>query len=174
MTIAELRSRLDQSRIDVVEYARSLSDVAFVATPNRHWSVGEQLHHLYLVENMIAQALSRLEQKGIAKNLIAEAPCEEFAASKEVLTVFDNGFASIPAFAGSEPSPNIDRDRLLVMLNESRHSIAALFARAESKNYGALDFPHTYLGRMNFYEWLLFVAVHESAHLRQMIADRRV
>lgn len=173
MTINELRSRLDHSRGDLVEYARSLSDVAFAETPNRHWSVGEQLHHLYLVENMIAQALNRLEQKGIVKNLIVEKPCTECTVKPEVLTVFDHGFASIPAFAGSEPSPHIERDRLLVMLNESRHAIDILFARAQTKDYGALDFPHSYIGRMNFYEWIAFIAVHEGAHLAHMIKDRR-
>jgi hypothetical protein len=54
-------------------------------------------------------------------------------------------------------------------LDEARGALMGTAQAAERKHLAHLSFPHPYLGRLDFYQWLLFVAEHVQGHTEQLI-----
>ena len=70
--------------------------------------------------------------------------------------------------AGFVPTRGLARQDLLNGLADSRAALLSGVGRAAAHDPGRLTFPHPVLGRLDLYQWLLYVAQHELRHLNQI------
>lgn len=172
MTVAELRDDLEKARISLLAYLASIGDPDFHTSPNGHWSVAEHADHLRRSEGLFARMLGRIIEKGRSRGGVRTGTPPDFEAKHEVLHVFDDGMSAIPAFPGTEPFPGLERVDLMEGLAQSRVELQGVIDAALSNDLSGITFPHPYLGHLTMYDWLVFVAVHERAHVAQMRRHR--
>jgi hypothetical protein len=56
----------------------------------------------------------------------------------------------------------------LANLERTRAAIEAMRPRLEAADHGAATYPHPAFGEFNAAQWLAFIGLHESRHLRQI------
>ncbi|MCP4217269.1 MAG: DinB family protein, partial [bacterium] len=69
----------------------------------------------------------------------------------------------------SVPHP-VDRpkEKLVEELKQSRSEFRKFLPGTDAYNLAELVFPHPAYGKLNFYQWILFLGKHEERHLNQM------
>jgi hypothetical protein len=171
MTITEIEDLIGSVRGALVRTAGRLDPAGYSrkTVPDR-WSPAEILSHLLKVEEMIDSILQRMIERAERKNEIPSAPPPGDIHVTGEIDKARPGFLSVPAFKGTEPRPGMDRDEMLRSLASAHEKTQKHLAFAGSHDLRGLLFPHPLLGRLNFYEWLVFLAVHEEVHAAEISA----
>jgi hypothetical protein len=164
----EILDENERARADLLSAVEGLSQEELSARPSPdRWSIGEILHHLQLIE----AAVLRLLEKQTARAERTHVPPD--TKSDSLLHSLDH-FA-IPSAADKIVAPDSvspERGRSREVLHEglraSRAALLAAAARASEFDLGALHFPHPVLGRLNMYQWILYIGQHERRHLAQI------
>ena len=171
--LQRIAATLDEKRAALLEGVAGLSEAQLVQRPAEgQWSVGEVLDHLYRIEQSVARLFEKLVARAREKGLAAdEAP--------DAVVTFDQFEARVTgrklvAPEGMQPAAGLDSTALHQNLRDSRVRLLEAVAEAAPFDLSGLVFPHPILGRLNLYEWLLFVAYHEAHHLRQIQHIRQV
>ncbi|HEX8351378.1 MAG TPA: DinB family protein [Pyrinomonadaceae bacterium] len=169
-SVGEIYDHIDVTRERLRRSVEGLSDEQqhFRPAPDR-WSVAQLCEHLSIVEGNVVGLLGKLLDKA-----------EESGAAR------DGGYPLAPVSIGEfvERSRGVkfeapERIRpgdapvladSLAALDTSRAALRALRPRIERADGRALRFPHPAWGPLDLYQWLLFVAAHESRHLAQIEA----
>lgn len=68
----------------------------------------------------------------------------------------------------SLPRRGIEKGKLMELLQGSRTELLDIVSKAGSYNLSELLFPHPAFGRINMYQWILFVGKHERRHTVQL------
>jgi hypothetical protein len=127
------------------------------------WSAGQVMHHIVLVEGAVQAVLSRLADRA------PEGPPQAGGQAPVALPAeIRDAITSRPAFPGTEPTTGLPAARLLRELAESRSRTREIAGRAALRDMSHGRFPHPFLGRMDFYQWVLFLAEHETGHVEQV------
>ncbi len=79
-----------------------------------------------------------------------------------------DGLVSIPVFRGTEPQPPGTNEELEALLDQSRKRTMSHLALATSDDLSVLQFRHPCYGLLSFYEWILFIAIHQDGHVEQI------
>lgn len=155
------RERL-RARLDGIEDGKER-----VRLSEDSWSVAEIAEHLAIIEErlsklfpvMIAKAeaggLRRTEDqpfKPVSLEAILERSRQEKYTAPET----------------ARPTGELSLAASLARLDNSRASIVALRSRLEALDLTSTRYPHPVFGPMDAYQWLIFIAAHESRHLRQI------
>jgi hypothetical protein len=158
--------RLEASRAALLAAAGELDQDALDAHGgDGAWSAGQVMHHLVLVESAVQAVLSRLADRA------PEGPPQAGGQAPVALPAdISDAITSRPAFPGTEPTPGLPAARLLRELAESRARTREIAGRAALRDMSHGRFPHPFLGRMDFYQWVLFLAEHETGHVEQVRA----
>jgi hypothetical protein len=172
MTVAELRDELDKARAALLGYVESVDDADIHTNPDGHWSIAEHVDHLRISEELFARTLRRVIEKARSKRSIENGAPPLFEPNSEVIHAFDGGMSAIPPFRGTEPHTGIERAILLDGLGRSRVEMTSVVEEVSTSDFSGVTFRHPYLGHLSPYDWLIFVAVHERAHLAQMRMHR--
>ena len=132
--------------------------------PNR-WSVAEIAEHLAKTETGITGGLA--QKLGARSDLGAEPD------SSSILDSFDPARATnreerweAPEFL--IPTPGVSLPAAIAALESSRAKLLELLERADGHAVGEVGFKHPFLGPLNFYQWVLFIAYHERRHTLQI------
>ncbi len=133
------------------------------------WTPAQVLEHILLTEKSIIALLSRLKVK--AKSPEVRESGKPWPIRAELLTDFGPGAMEVPAFNGTEPAGSMSPDDLREFSKLNTAALQDLMDFADAHEVSDVSFPHPYVGRMNFYEWLVFSAVHERLHIDSLKAD---
>lgn len=129
--------------------------------PDR-WSVRDCVEHITVVENNILRAIHR--------NLEKPAGDKPDTQGKDQL-ILDNVGPRKGRVKGPEAvMPNgrwPDFEELRREFLAARERTIA-FAAESAANLRACAFPHPFLGPLDCYQWLLFLAAHSERHARQI------
>jgi hypothetical protein len=131
------------------------------------WSIGEILHHLSIIENQVthvaAKQIGRAEKSGLAPDPSDESilqSLDQFAIETAPQKIASPQFAV--------PTKSIKKEDLLEELKKSRIALMEQLRKAHSYDLSRLQFPHPVLGRLDMYQWILYVGKHEQRHIHQM------
>jgi len=154
---------LSQSRELLRQAVRDLSaeQRSFRPAADR-WSVADCIEHLTVVENF---TVKRIQQ------LLDQPPAGQPDTNGKDQLIMDHVPARTSRVKGPEavmPSGRwADFDELLRQFEASRHNTIR-FAEATQADLRAHAFLHPFLGPLDCYQWLLFLATHCERHVRQM------
>ena len=126
------------------------------------WSVADCIEHLTVVENF---TVKRIQQ------LLEQPPAAQPDTSGKDQLIVDHVPERTTRVKGPEavlPSGRwAEFDELLGQFEAARHNTIG-FAEATHADLRAHAFPHPFLGPLDCYQWLLFLATHCERHVRQM------
>ena len=70
------------------------------------------------------------------------------------------------------PSQGFTKSELLAMLSDSRAKLRQAISRADGIDLSQIQFPHPVIGRIDMYQWILYVGKHERRHIVQIARAR--
>lgn len=134
----------------------------FQPAPGR-WSLAECAEHLAITERFI---FSRIEDS------LNQAPATQTEdpsrMDERVIRLVPNRGRKVVAPEPVAPSGTmVSREETRNAFLQARQSTIA-FARDTKLDLRAYSHPHFALGRLDCYQWLLFLAAHADRHLQQM------
>ena len=131
------------------------------APEERRWSAGELIAHLMIVERAVLKSADRVTQK----------QPKEWPFYRRFHVPFQ--VVERRWFRRKSPLP-MDAERIgskeemLAEFREVRERTLAFLDETKTRDLAAYRWPHPFLGTLNVYEWLQFIASHEIRHTKQM------
>ncbi len=162
--------------VDEIEAARSeivriMSDLDEAATARRadpgQWSIGEILHHLFLIESQVTTLLERQIRRAKDRGIGADPGTESLIHSLDRFSI-ETAPDKIKAPQSVVPAQGVSRSELLALLAASRAKLREAIKEAEGIDLSQMQFPHPVFGRIDMYQWILYVGKHERRHIAQI------
>jgi hypothetical protein len=133
------------------------------------WTPVQVLEHVLLTEQSIITLLKRLRKK--ARNIPPREPGAEWPVRQELTGDYGPGAMVVAPFSGTEPEGQLDDAQLKELGEANSSELQELMDFADTHEVSGISFPHPYVGRLNFYKWLIFSAVHERLHIEHLSKD---
>jgi hypothetical protein len=153
--------RLDVVHQKLMETVAPLDSQIFMQRPSENeWSVGEIVHHLYLVEERVIKDLKRTlaaepGRVGFLKRLlpifIVSLRIKKFKAPKVV-----------------DPIEVPGKESTIENYNRARRTLKDLCAKHGKERFKQLIFKHPFLGAIDGPATVAFVGYHEHRHFKQI------
>jgi uncharacterized damage-inducible protein DinB len=125
------------------------------------WSAGELIAHLSAVERFI---LSRADK-------LLERPPKSVPFYKRFhipLMIVEARVIRRKAPSSVEPQTVCEKKEMLAELRGVRERTLAFIEQTRGRDLSRYNMPHPFLGNLNAYDWLQFIASHEIRHTKQM------
>ncbi len=166
-SVAEILEAIDKTRNEVVERVSALpEDAQNFRADGASWSVANIVEHLAKVEGglvpLVFKLLKEAERENVASDGTLNPPLSMAAHAQKVS---DTRFEAPERI---RPEGKATLAESLARLETSRQTIRNLRPRLEAVDLSNTAFPHPFLGKLNLYEWLVFIGLHEARHLRQI------
>jgi len=128
------------------------------------WSALDCVEHLGIIEQSIFGAMCRT----MAKPADPEKPKLAEGKDEMILRVVPARARRVTAPEHVRPKGALQPDEALAVLSATR---AGTIAFTETTEHELRDhvFLHPFIKEMDCYQWLLFLAVHEERHTRQIV-----
>jgi len=166
--LREIVESIQASRGRLLDAISRLDQPALDRTPaSGGWSVGEVLHHLLLMETSVTRLLERQVTRAVGRGAAQETSTASMLGSLDQFAV-ETAPDRIVAPQGFLPARGMGKQELLDGLAASRETLLRVTDRAGSIDLAQLLFPHPVLGRLNMYQWVLYIGQHELRHLHQI------
>lgn len=165
--VADIFNDIDETRAKLTETISSLSERELNFRPAENaWTIAELIEHLAKTEASLVPLVFRLlknaEAAGIASDGTINPPLSLIEAHAKV----KDTKMQAPEMIRPEGAATVSES--LAKLGETRETIRALRSRLEAVDSSKTAFPHPFLGKMNLYQWLAFIGLHEARHLGQI------
>ncbi|HTZ50235.1 MAG TPA: pyridoxal-dependent decarboxylase [Spirochaetia bacterium] len=161
-------TELLSTRARLLAAVRALDQAALDRAPaSGGWSIGEILHHLQLIERSVTRVAAKQVQHAAESGLGPDPRTDSILHSLDSFDVEDSP-RKITAPSGFVPRAGLPRAELLDGLASSREALLAQVQAARRYDLTQLTFPHPVFGKIDLYQWLLYVAQHEIRHLHQI------
>lgn len=166
--LEEIVSEIEAARSELIHMVSDLDDAATAAraAPGQ-WSIGEIMHHLVLMENLVTTLLEKQIPRAKGRGIGADTGTESLMHSVDwyqIETVADK----LTAPESVVPAQGLTRGELLSLLSDSRAKLKRAIDEADGTDLSQMHFPHPVLGRLDMYQWILFVGKHERRHIAQI------
>ena len=125
------------------------------------WSAGELIAHLSAIERAILGRADKLLQR----------PPKVVPFYKRFhipMMIVESRLIRRRAPAELEPHTVGDKEEMLAELRGVRERTLAFIEETRGRNLSGYNMPHPFLGNLNAYDWLQFIASHEIRHMKQM------
>jgi hypothetical protein len=160
-TIAEPRERL-------LAALTPLAQAAFDAPPaSGGWSPGELAHHLALMDAFVARLLEKQCARAAAAGLGPDPSGDSVLGALDRFQI-ETAPRKLTAPEGMRPTRGMPRQELLDLLAANRAALLRAAAAAAPYDLTKLQFPHPVFGKLDMYQWILFVGQHELRHFHQL------
>src|SRR5204862_7040487 len=130
------------------------------------WSVAEVLEHLALVEarfrTMLADRLNEAKAAGVAP----ESETSPIVGTCDVASLLDRSDKHVAPDA-VVPQGN-DWQAAWNTLEAARQSFLDVYRNADGLALGDVIYQHPRLGKLNFYQWGVWLGAHEARHTEQI------
>src|SRR5208283_3158945 len=166
--LEEVVKEIEAARSELIHMVSDLDESATAAraAPGQ-WSIGEIMHHLVLMENLVTTLLEkqipRAKDRGIAPDTSTESLVHGLDRFS-IETVVDK----LTAPRSVVPVQGLTSGELLSLLSDSRAKLKRAIGEADGIDLSQMHFPHPVLGRLDMYQWILFVGKHERRHIAQI------
>ena len=131
------------------------------------WSVAEILHHLYLTESQVTQLLEKQVERAGKRGIGPDPENESMLTSLDGFSL-ERATTKVKAPPYAAPQQKIEILKILELLKNAREKFLETISRASVYNLSELVFPHPAMGKLNMYQWILFVGKHETRHTHQI------
>jgi hypothetical protein len=135
-----------------------------VRTVPGRWSPAEVVHHLAIVERLLAQRLALLIEQ--ARALPPESESTSALTTKSTSNVVDRTGRFVTSEA-AEPK-NADPERAWDDLMDARREVIRVIETGDGLALGAVSASHPLLGAFSAYEWIAFIGSHAARHADQI------
>jgi hypothetical protein len=136
-------------------------DLWRVAPEDGRWSAGELVAHLMMVERGVLRSADRITQKQPQEwpfyrrfHLPFQVVERRWIRRKTPIPV--------------DPELISEKEDMLAEYREVRERTLAFLEETKGRDLSDYRWPHPFIGTLNVYEWLRFVASHEIRHTKQM------
>jgi hypothetical protein len=179
-SIADIYAANDTVRRKLAARLENLTEAQQSFRPGEGaWSITEIVDHLSITEQnmvqLIGMLLAKSESATAALNAGDGAAGAQTGASAPPFRPFslDNFIEQVrdvklTAPAQVRPGGTATLAEALANLGRTRAAIEAMRPRLEAADHGAATYPHPAFGEFNIAQWLAFIGLHESRHLRQI------
>jgi len=125
------------------------------------WSAGELIAHLSAIERAILGRADRLLQKPPKK-------VPFYRRFHVPMMIVENRVVRRKAPEALEPHAIGEKEEMLAELRGVRERTLAFIEETRDRDLSKYNMPHPFLGNLNAYGWLQFIASHEIRHAKQM------
>lgn len=165
--VQEIVTEIEGIRQSIYDTVAPLSQVQldFKPAPDR-WSISENLSHLNKVERGLPKLYALLLQKLEEAGWKPETEGSALHSLDDTILAVDG-----PKFQAPErvlPVSDLSKDEVLAALRQSRQAVLEAVMPAPEYDLSGVQWPHPALGNINFYQWVLFIGLHEQRHLNQI------
>ena len=125
------------------------------------WSAGELIAHLSAVERFILSRADKLVQR----------PPKSVPFYKRFhipMMIVEARVILRKAPSSVEHQMVCEKEEMLAELRCVRERTLAFIEETRGRDLGRYNMPHPFLGNLNAYDWLQFIASHEIRHMKQM------
>ena len=166
--LQEIWQDAESCRARLMGYVAALPETAFDRRGETGgWSVGEVLHHLCRMEELVTSLVSRQAQKARGRGIGPDPGGESLLHSLDGYPI-ETVAGKITAPEAVAPRAGLGKEELLSMLGASRSELRKALDGCADVDMSQLQLPHPALGRINMYQWVLFIGKHELRHLGQI------
>ncbi|MCP5054360.1 MAG: DinB family protein [bacterium] len=166
--LSEIVNELGNARTSLYNTVEGLSQHQLDQQPEPgRWSVGEILHHLYVTETGVTKLLEKQITKAEKRGMGPDPENSSLLGSLDQYA-FETSTIKIKAPQQVQPQYGVEKGELEELLGSARAELLNVISKGSVYNLSELVFPHPALGRMNMYQWLLFLAKHEERHTAQI------
>jgi DinB family protein len=164
----ELLHYLDEQRAVLLAAAARVPPGLREARPRPDaWSATDVLDHLALLETSLASILGKRLAEAQAAGLDVERDTRSVVDPADVaLAIGRERPLTAPESLG--PRPGLQYDAALSGLDQAGDAFRAVVRRADGLAVGGITLRHPAFGPLNFYQWIVFVAAHETRHAAQI------
>ena len=168
--LAAVIARADRARTELLAAVDQIPSELREARPSLEvWSVAEVLEHLARVEKGIAKvAALKIGELQTMPNPPREAPDDLPIDASRFAMVVDRVTRKIEAPERVRPSGEVSAEAARSVLMTTRGLLLDQFHAADGVALSTAIHPHPFLGDLNLYEWVYFIAVHEERHTLQI------
>jgi hypothetical protein len=157
----EMLKQLDESRAGLKAAVESVPEPSRDTRPAEgRWSVAEILEHIGIIDTNI----TRLWRDKSASAPEAEG---EIAVSVDLSRVLDRS-TRVQAREVVTPTGKLDWKSAYAEAEQARQKLREALIEADGSDVSGIVLPHPLLGRMNLYQWILFLGAHEKRHSDQI------
>jgi uncharacterized damage-inducible protein DinB len=154
--------KLDRAQTGLLRAADAVTAEQWKTCPCEGvWSAGELVAHLIMVERRVIGSADKYLQK----------PPNEVPLLKR----FHVPMAVVAARLIRRKSPNPpepglmrEKEEMLAELREVRGRTLAFLDEMRQRDLSKYRWPHPFIGSLNAYDWMCFIAAHEIRHTKQM------
>jgi uncharacterized damage-inducible protein DinB len=125
------------------------------------WSAGELIGHLSAVERVILSRADKLLQKP-AKSL------PFFKRLHVPMMLVESRLTRQKSPIPIDARMVREKEEMLAELRGVRERTLAFIEETRGRDLSQYSMPHPFVGNLNTYEWLQFIASHEIRHTKQM------
>ena len=125
------------------------------------WSAGELVSHLSAIERAILSRTDRLVQK-------PPKSVPFFKRFHVPMMIVEARVIRRKAPIPLEPQMVGEKEEMLAELRGVRERTLAFIEETRGRDLSKYTMGHPFLGTLNAYEWLQFIASHEIRHMKQM------
>jgi hypothetical protein len=166
--LKEIADEIENARSELVHMVADVTEAAIAlrADPSQ-WSIGEILHHLFLIESQVTTLLEKQIKRAKDRGIGADGSTESLIHSLDHFTIETVG-EKITAPQSVIPARDVTKNELLALLSDSRSKLREAIREADAIDLSRMQFPHPVLGRIDMYQWILYVGKHERRHIAQI------
>ena len=165
--LATIIENLARAQRELLRVADSIPGDHWKTKPAEgQWSAGELICHLSAVERFILSRTDKLLQN-------PPKPVPFYKRFHVPMMIVEARVIRRKAPAAVEPRMVGEKEEMLAELRGVRERTLAFIEETKGRDLCEYNMPHPFLGTLNAYDWLQFIASHEIRHRKQMreIAD---
>jgi uncharacterized damage-inducible protein DinB len=153
---------LDRAQSQLLSAADAVPREQWKTRPaDGRWSAGELIAHLSATERTILSRAAKLLQK----------PPKSVPFYKRFhipMMIVEARVIRRQAPTSVEPQLVCEKEVMLAELRGVREQTLAFIEETRGRDLRKYNMPHPFLGNLNAYDWLQFIASHEIRHMKQM------
>jgi hypothetical protein len=166
-SVAEIFREIDETRAKLNETISPLSESEASFRPAENsWTVAELVEHLAKTESSLVPLVFKLLKTAEADGKTSDGTINPPISLADEHERIKDTKLQAPEMIRPEGAARIAES--LAKLGETRAAIRGLRARLEAVDLSNAAFPHPFLGKLNLYQWLAFIGLHEARHLAQI------
>jgi hypothetical protein len=170
--LKEIADEIEAARSELVHIVSEGTDAQTGARADlSQWSIGEILHHLFLIESQVTTLLERQIKRARDRGIGADTSTESLLHSLDQFSI-ETAIDKITAPQYVVPAQGLTRSELLALLSDSRWKLRQAISEADGVDLSLMHFPHPVLGRIDMYQWILYLGKHERRHIAQIARSR--
>ena len=163
--LQELWDGMEENRKVTLAMVSGLSESEFVSRNEGEWSIAEILEHQVIAETGTSKLLRKMLKENAGK--LPPYPADDSGLGVRETGLPAERMTEAPEVA--HPKGSLGKEEILRLAGQAREATRTTLEMLSSVDPSSVEFPHTFFGGMNLYEWPRRIIVeHERQHHPQI------